>query len=175
VRLMGGPRAIFLGRSYGFERCLRLVARADHSHAVLGVLAVLMLTAGCDGKGTPASPGAPVSSGKAPSSKAGPPSSNQRILTVVESQRLVDWAVALRACLGGRGLEVEEPSVMRSRIELAVAGSPSRVSFLRMIVRCGDGLGGPPAKSSVQTFASKIVIYLPKQCLLDPKVKKRTL
>jgi hypothetical protein len=38
---------------------------------------------------------------------------------------------------------------------------------------CGDRLGGPPPGSSLQTtrwHSGLLVLYLPKQCLLDPTV-----
>jgi len=142
------------------------MAKTIRVHGALATFAALVLTAGCGGSSaTSASP---------PASKKSPPSSNQRVLTAAQSRRLVEWSVSLGACLGQRGFELEHPDVMRSRIELAVAGSPPRVRFLQAVVRCGDGLGGPPLKSSLQTFANKIVIYMPRQCLLDAKVTRRT-
>ena len=144
-------------------------------HGALAVFAGLVLTAGCGGNSSGAS-SRPTASGAGPlASDAGPPSANQRVLTTAQSERLVDWSVALSACLDQRGFELEQPDVMRSRIELAIAGSPPRAKLLRAVIRCGDGLGGPPPKSSLQTFASKIVIYVPKQCLLDAKVTRRTM
>jgi hypothetical protein len=39
---------------------------------------------------------------------------------------------------------------------------------------CGEELGDPPTSSSLQVRPSddRIVLYLPKQCLLDPKVAR---
>lgn len=80
------------------------------------------------------------------------------------------WSVSLRSCLERRGFDVGEPRPMRTRIELSVAGAPSRRGLLRSTITCGDNLGGPPEKTSLQTLPSKLVLYLPKQCLLDPNI-----
>jgi hypothetical protein len=124
----------------------------------------LVLASGCGGtSGTAASRAAP--SGTA----SDPPASNERVLTHAESQRLVDWASSLRSCLQARGLEIGKRSVTRTLIELAVPRTTQH-EVAEAAIRCGDGLGGPPAKSSVQIFPGHIVLYVPKQCLLDPKV-----
>jgi hypothetical protein len=132
----------------------------DWMHVVRygGLAAVLLvLTSGC--------------SGTSRTSPPGPPASNQRALTRDQSQRLVDWAVSLRSCLQKRGFDVGELTATSTQIELAVVGS-TRHQLGRAAIRCGDSLGGPPARSSVQSLPSGIVMYLPKQCLLDPKVAK---
>jgi hypothetical protein len=135
----------------------------DWMHVVVryGGLAVvlLMLVSGCGDT--------------SPTSSAGPSASNQRVLTRDQSQRLVDWAVSLRSCLQEHGFEVGEPNVTSMQINLAVARS-TRHQISQAAIGCGDSMGGPPAKSSVMSSPSGIVMYLPKQCLLDPTVQRRS-
>jgi hypothetical protein len=104
---------------------------------------------------------------------AGPPESNQTLLTKRESQRLVDWSSALRTCLTRRGLEVGRPEVTRRQITLALTGAGSSPAVAVATIRCGDSLGGPPTDSSLQSFPGRIVLYVPKQCLIDRDVVRR--
>jgi hypothetical protein len=132
------------------------------------VLAALLISAGCGDKDRAAQiASAPQAS--APSS-GGPPPSNEKVLTQSQSERLVNFAIALRACLMATGVEIQQPNIAQKKIDLSYSTLSSRATFLQLVLRCGDRLGGPPAKSSLQTFASEITIYLPKQCLLDARV-----
>ena len=38
------------------------------------------------------------------------------------------------------------------------------------MAKCGERAGDPPHESSLQYRPGKILLYLPKQCLLDKKV-----
>jgi hypothetical protein len=91
-----------------------------------------------------------------------------------ESLRLVSWAKELRACLDRRGIQVGEPVAYAKQIDLKLhtKGSPEELS--PTITGCGDRLGEPPRRSSLQFRPGKLVLYLPRQCLLDPKVRTRT-
>src|SRR4051794_37357990 len=100
----------------------------------------------------------------------GPPASNQVVLTPRQSQRLVAWSLALRSCLVKNGIEVGKPDVTRKQITLAVVGAGSDGAVARLTIRCGESLGNPPSSSSLQTFPGRLVLYVPKQCLLDDKV-----
>jgi hypothetical protein len=82
----------------------------------------------------------------------------------------VSFAVSLRGCLLENGVAIQEPNVTRKKIGLTYSTSGSRAIFLELVLQCGERLGGPPVKSSLQTFTHKIVIYVPKQCLLDGRV-----
>src|SRR5947199_8936043 len=124
---------------------------------VAGAIATLLLAAGC---------------GSAGSTGSGRPQSNEKVLTRAQSERLVRWAGSFRSCLQGRGYQVGALDVGRTRIELAVPSGTQFHSLVRAGVACGDSLGGPPPASSLQTFARRIVLYLPKQCLLDPNVAR---
>lgn len=121
-------------------------------------IATLLVAAGCGG--TAATTG------------LGPPQANEKVLTLAQSQRLVRWAGSFRSCLNRRGFDLGDVNVGRTRIELAVRHGTEFHALLRAGISCGDALGGPPAASSLQTFAARIVLYLPKRCLLDPNVTK---
>jgi len=116
-------------------------------------IALLVLAAGCGGTG-----------------RSTAPSSNEKVLTRAQSQRLVDWAGSLRTCLRARGFRLGELIVARAHIEAAVPDGTAFKALVRAGTACGDALGGPPAASSLQTFADHVVLYLPKRCLLDPDV-----
>jgi hypothetical protein len=137
-----------------------------HAGAYGSLVIALVLASGCGTTNRTASPRSAPSS-----TKSDPPASNERVLTHEQSQRLVDWAESLRSCLNEQGLEVGKPSVTRTQIVLAVSGSKQH-RLAGVAIRCGDGLGGPPAQSSLQIFPGHFVLYLPKQCLLDPKVAR---
>ena len=103
-----------------------------------------------------------------------PPQSNEKVLTRAQSERLVRWAGAFRSCLERRGYALGDVELARTRIELAVPSGTAFHPLLRAGIACGDSLGGPPPASSLQTFGRRIVLYLPKRCLLDPNVNART-
>jgi hypothetical protein len=102
----------------------------------------------------------------------GPPRWNQQVLTVRESQHVVSWSAELRSCLLSRHLDVGRLLVSRTQVQIPVMHGAWR-TILRNLLACAEPLGGPPARSSVQAFADKVVVYLPKRCLLDKKVAGR--
>jgi hypothetical protein len=98
---------------------------------------------------------------------------NYRTLTRKQSARLLRFATAFRSCMAGRGVELAAPEPHPTRILLHVTTKPIPASIGAATVACGDRLGGPPPKSSLQRprgHADLLVLYLPKQCLLDPSV-----
>ena len=98
---------------------------------------------------------------------------NYRTLTPAQSTRLLRFATAFRTCMNGRGIGLSAPRTSLTRILLRVEAKPLPATIRSSTVACGDRLGGPPAGSSLQTpraQAGLIVLYLPKQCLLDPTV-----
>jgi hypothetical protein len=107
----------------------------------------------------------------APASAADPPKSNQLVLTARQSQRLVDYSAALGSCLRQGGLAVSRPHATRKQIGLTVHGSSQR-EVIRASMRCSGRLGDPPSYASLQGFADRIVLYVPKQCLIDEKVAR---
>lgn len=120
-------------------------------------IGTLFLAAGCGATG-----------GRLPAA-AGPPQSNQKVLTHAQSQRLVDWATALHSCLEDSSYRTGSPVPAKTRIEMSVPDGTEFRKLLQAAVACGESLGDPPKGSSLQTFPTRIVLYLPKQCLLDPR------
>jgi hypothetical protein len=97
--------------------------------------------------------------------------SNQIRLSHAESLRLVGWAVRLRACVARRGVVLAPPAVHEKEIDLAIVRAPARPAMMRRVVTCGDALGEPPRRSSLQLHNGKLVLYLPRRCLLDKRVE----
>src|SRR5712691_2267971 len=104
---------------------------------------------------------------------AAPPSSNERILTARQSQRLVDYATALGTCLRRSSIPVSSPHVTQKLITLVVQRRSSQREVVQAGLRCGARIGDPPLESSLQGFAKRVVLYVPKQCLIDPHVARK--
>ena len=102
------------------------------------------------------------------------PIDNRFLLSRAESQRLVDWATRFRSCMAGRDVVLGAPVAHPKKIDLALVRAPARSALLRDIPACGDALGEPPRRSSLQLRPGKLVLYLPKQCLLDKTVVSPT-
>ena len=98
--------------------------------------------------------------------------SNQIRLSHAESLRLVGWAVSLRACLARRGVVLAAPVAHEKEIDLAIVRSPGRSAMMRTVIACGDALGEPPRRSSLQLHDGKLILYLPRRCLLDKRVER---
>ena len=99
------------------------------------------------------------------------PVGNQIRLSHAESVRLVGWAARFRACMARRGVVLARPVVHEKEIDLAVARAPAgRAALARSVFACGDALGEPPRRSSLQLRPGRLVLYLPRRCLLDKKV-----
>jgi hypothetical protein len=96
--------------------------------------------------------------------------SNQIRLSHAESLRLVSWAERLRSCMARRGVVLGAPVAHPKEIDLALVRAPGRPTLLRKVAACGDGLGEPPRRSSLQLRPGRLVLYLPRQCLLDKKI-----
>jgi hypothetical protein len=125
-------------------------------HAMIGLLALVV---GCSQARQDVAP-----------STSGQSSSNERTLTHAQSVHLVKWATTWRACMASRGWELGQLERTPTHLSMDV---PTTIEVSRMLsdsAVCGDAQGGPPAKSSLQYRTRTILLYLPKQCLLDPKV-----
>jgi len=99
---------------------------------------------------------------------------NYKVLSPRQSRRLLAYARSLSACLRRHGVAVGAPRVTPTRIRLTVSRGQERAEVLAQGVACGEALGGPPPGASQQfrPAAHAILIYLPKYCLLDPKVAR---
>jgi len=102
------------------------------------------------------------------------PIDNRFRLSQAESQRLVDWATRFRSCMARRGVVLGAPVAHPKEIDLAIVRAPARSVLLRDVPSCGDELGEPPRRSSLQLRPGKLVLYLPKQCLLDKRIVSPT-
>jgi hypothetical protein len=96
------------------------------------------------------------------------------VLSPAESARLVAWLGRFRACLSERAVETDPMVVTRRELSLRVRKRHPTRRLLAQTLPCGESLGDPPTGSSLQVRAGedRIVLYLPKQCLLDPKVAR---
>jgi hypothetical protein len=57
-----------------------------------------------------------------------------------------------------------------THIRMSLPASVAAEDVLDEMLVCGERQGGPPHRSSLQYRLGEIILYLPKQCLLDPKV-----
>jgi hypothetical protein len=57
-----------------------------------------------------------------------------------------------------------------SQIAMKLPAAVKIESLLRRTEMCAERQGGPPRRASLQYRPGEIVLYLPKQCLLDKKV-----
>jgi hypothetical protein len=97
---------------------------------------------------------------------------NRRVLTGEQTRRLVRYATALHACLLNRGVEVTAPAKDLRAITIEADKAVGLERLVVLATACADRLGEPPRPSSLQAVdARTIVLSVPKQCLLDPKVE----
>jgi hypothetical protein len=128
--------------------------------ATLATMGVTVLGAGCSNAQPPSA---------APATGGGP-SSNERTLTHAQSVHLVQWATTYKRCMSAHGWALGELTKSATQLSMTVPKDAEVPAVLNDSFTCGDAQGGPPAKSSLQYRARTILLYLPKQCLLDPKV-----
>jgi len=84
----------------------------------------------------------------------------------------VRYATALHACLTRSGADVAAPKKTSRAITLESARAVGVERLAAAAISCAAHLGDPPKPSSLQAIdARTIVLSVPKQCLLDPKVK----
>jgi hypothetical protein len=94
---------------------------------------------------------------------------NYKVLQPRQSRRLLRFAEGFRACMVAH-VPLEEPQVLPTRILLPLPAGADSASVLPFTPRCGAKLGDPPPGSSLLVRKHAIVLFLPKRCLLDPKV-----
>ena len=114
-----------------------------------------------------------ASPAKAAPAKATPVDNRFR-LSRAESERLVAWANRFRSCMARRGVVLAAPVAHPKQIDLRIVRGPAMPALMRSVPICGDALGEPPRKSSLQLRGRKYVLYLPKQCILDKRVVRGT-
>jgi hypothetical protein len=121
------------------------------------VVCMALVAAGCGGtRERAAAPGAA--------------SSNEKQLTHAQSVRLVGWARTFRSCMAERGTTIGHVTPRRTRIDMRLGAAVTAADVVPGLTACAERQGGPPQDTSLQYRRGRIVLYLPKRCLLDPKV-----
>jgi hypothetical protein len=100
---------------------------------------------------------------------------NYVILSRAKSEKLVRYAVAFSRCLAKYGEPVGAPHATKTKITMAIPRGTDRRRLNRIGVTCATALGGPSRGASLQTMqrfgnTHAVVLYVPRQCLLDPNV-----
>jgi hypothetical protein len=132
--------------------------------------AVVAIARGGDGDGAAEASPAPASS--APLRSRPAREGNRRVLTGEQTRRLVRYATALHVCLRSRGLDVSPPAKAPRAITIEAEKAVGLERLVALVTACAGPLGDPPKPSSLQAVdARTIVLSVPKQCLLDPKVE----
>jgi hypothetical protein len=94
---------------------------------------------------------------------------NYKVLRPRQSRRLLRFAEAFHACMVTH-IPLGEPKALPTRIRMALPVGAAPSAVLRLTARCGAKLGDPPPRSSLLIRKHVIVLFLPKRCLLDPKI-----
>jgi hypothetical protein len=145
-----------------------MVARAFASRLTRfsALAAAMVALAARSGSETPSAPPKP--------SEPAALAHNQIRLSLTESRRLIDWARRFRTCTAKHGINLGEPVAYSHEIVMPLQTKMALDSIARKTSTCGDDLGGPPPRASVQVRPGKVILYLPRQCLLDPNVATGT-
>ena len=98
--------------------------------------------------------------------------SNQRRLTRAQSLRLVSWAKSFRTCMVAADVGLGPLVTDETQIAMKLPASVEVADLLQRMETCAEGQGGPPHRASLQYQPGEVVLYLPKQCLLDEKVAR---
>jgi hypothetical protein len=96
---------------------------------------------------------------------------NERPLTAAERATLGAWLERWRACLTKSDIQLPPAKAIGNQLVLRL---PSHVTqtqgtYLRVSLKCGDSLGGPPKGSSLVQRAGLLRLYRTKACLLPVK------
>jgi hypothetical protein len=92
---------------------------------------------------------------------------NYRTLTKSESHTLVRYAAAVHRCVAAEATGIASPVASATRIVMK-APNRSAHELMELLTTCDGTVGPPPAKASLQARDGLILVYVPKQCLLDP-------
>jgi hypothetical protein len=136
----------------------------SRSTAVLPLVALLFACAACWSAPSGSPPGETSSATSTLADR------NQIRLTAAQSSRLVAWAETFRSCMVAKEVALGELEKNETQIRMALPGAVDVDALLAKTESCGERQGGPPHRSSLQYRPGEIVLYLPKQCLLDKKV-----
>jgi hypothetical protein len=92
---------------------------------------------------------------------------NYRVLTAAQSRTLLRYAEAVHRCLVAHGSKVAGPVASSTRITMR-APNQSATALVHSMLACDATVGAPPADASLQARPGVVLLFLPKQCLLDP-------
>jgi hypothetical protein len=92
---------------------------------------------------------------------------NYRVLTKEQSQTLVHFASEVHRCLLAQGVKIAPPVASRTQITMQ-APHQSAQALVRSMLGCDSAVDAPPANGTLQARPGRVLIYLPKQCLLAP-------
>jgi hypothetical protein len=92
---------------------------------------------------------------------------NYRTLTKSESHTLVRYAAAVHRCVAAEASGIAPPVASATRIVMK-APNRSAHELMDLLTPCAGTVGPPPPKASLQARDGLILVYVPKQCLLDP-------
>jgi hypothetical protein len=116
-----------------------------------------------------------ASAGASTKSYADLVATNFRVLTPRETRRLLGFADALHSCVTRKGVRLGSPQRLNTKIVMGLPPKVERQHLNDVVLSCGESLGGPPPGASLQTSQrsgedDSVILYLPRQCLLDPKI-----
>jgi hypothetical protein len=92
---------------------------------------------------------------------------NYRILSRTETLTLIRYAESEYQCLVSHGAHVSRPVASRTRILIRAPNQSAHV-LARLELGCDPDVGPPPGKSDLQARQGQVLIYVPKQCLINP-------
>jgi hypothetical protein len=93
---------------------------------------------------------------------------NYKVLKPQQSKRLLQYADAAYACMS-KDLELRKPRVSPTRIVMALPSGTNASAVIRSMGRCAAKIGDPPLGSTFLLRGHRIILYLPKYCILDKK------
>lgn len=96
---------------------------------------------------------------------------NYKVLTSGKTRRLLRYADAAYACLS-KELDIGKPRSLQTRIVMDLPAGFTPAAVAQLSLKCAATIGDPPKDSSFQVRGDAVILYLPKYCLLDPKVDR---
>jgi hypothetical protein len=96
---------------------------------------------------------------------------NYKVLTPGKTRRLLRYADAAYACLS-KELDIGKPRSLQTKIVIALPAGVTPAAVAQLSLKCAATIGDPPKDSSFQVRGEAVILYLPKYCLLDPKVDR---
>jgi hypothetical protein len=96
---------------------------------------------------------------------------NYKVLTPEKTRRLLRYADAAYACLS-KELDIGKPRSLQTKIVMDLPADVTPAAVAQLSLKCAATIGDPPKDASFQVRGHAVILYLPKYCLLDPKVDR---